>query len=79
MMTAEPPKVEQIPRQTHDLFSLLTENVSDVIFILDLNLQHRYCSPFVERLRGYLVKEVMAQTLEQVLTPRFVSKGKKSD
>ena len=51
-------------------YRLLADNVSDVIWTLDLNLQYTYVSPSVMRLRGYSVEETMAQTLEEVLTPK---------
>lgn len=52
-------------------YRLLAENVSDVIWILDVNeMRFRYVSPSVERLRGYTVEEVLQQKLEEVLTPQ---------
>jgi PAS domain S-box-containing protein len=36
---------------------------------MDMNLRVTYVSPSVERLRGYSVQEVMAQRIEEVLTP----------
>jgi PAS domain S-box-containing protein len=51
-------------------YRLLADNVSDVIWTLDMNLQYTYVSPSVMRLRGYSVEETMAQTLEEVLTPK---------
>jgi PAS domain S-box-containing protein len=68
-MNAGPDTVEQVLQGAEDRYRLLAENVRDVIFTLDLNFCHTYCSPSVERLRGYTVEEVMTQTLEQVLTP----------
>jgi PAS domain S-box-containing protein len=50
-------------------YRLLADNVSDVIWTLDMNLQYTYVSPSVMRLRGYSAEETMAQTLEKVLTP----------
>jgi PAS domain S-box-containing protein len=76
-MEAEPDKAEQLLQLTEDRYRLLAENVSDVIFTLDLNLRYTYCSPSVERLRGYTVEEVMTQTLEQVLTPASYQVAKK--
>ncbi len=77
-MEAEPGKVEESLQRTEDRYRLLAENVSDVIFTLDLTLRHTYCSPSVERLRGYTVEEAMAQTLEQVLTPGSYHVAKKA-
>jgi PAS domain S-box-containing protein len=51
-------------------YRLLADNVSDVIWTLDLNLRYTYVSPSVMRLRGYSAEETMAQKLEEVLTPK---------
>lgn len=77
-MKAEPHKVEQVLQRTEDGYRLLAENVSDVIFTLDLNLRYTYCSPSVERLRGYTVEEVMTQTPERLLTPASYQVVKKT-
>ncbi|MBC8274434.1 MAG: PAS domain S-box protein [Chloroflexi bacterium] len=50
-------------------YRLLADNVSDVIWTMDMNLRYMYVSPSVMRMRGYSAKETMAQTLEKVLTP----------
>jgi diguanylate cyclase (GGDEF)-like protein/PAS domain S-box-containing protein len=48
----------------------LTENIQDVIFILDMNLKCTYISPSVKILRGYEPEEVLKQSfIEQALTP----------
>ena len=67
-MKPKPGKIEPALRQSEDLYRLLADNISDVIFTLDMNLHYTYCSPSVEQLRGYTVEETMAQTLDQVLT-----------
>lgn len=52
-------------------YRLLAENISDVIWILDVNeMRFRYVSPSVERLRGYTADEVLQQKLEEALTPQ---------
>ena len=52
-------------------YRLLAENISDVIWILDINkMRFRYVSPSVERLRGYTVDEVLQQDLSEALTPQ---------
>jgi PAS domain S-box-containing protein len=68
-MKSKPSKVEQALRQTEERYLLLAENISDVIFTLDMNLRYTYCSPSIERLREYTVEETMTQTLDHVLTP----------
>jgi PAS domain S-box-containing protein len=71
-------KIERTLRPPEDLYRLLAEHISDVIFILGLNLRYTYCSPSVERLRGYSVQETMAQTLDQVLTSSSYRVAKKT-
>jgi PAS domain S-box-containing protein len=50
-------------------YRLLADNISDVIWTMDMNLKYMYISPSVKRMRGYSVEEAMAQPLEYVLTP----------
>lgn len=57
-------------RESEATHRLLAENVSDVIWVLNLNRgAFSYISPSVERLRGYTPEEAMAQSLEQSLEP----------
>jgi len=57
-------------RESEIHYRLLAEHTADVIWILDLNSRRfTYVSPSVERLRGYTVEQVLAQPLEQVMTP----------
>ncbi|MCL4294749.1 MAG: PAS domain S-box protein [Anaerolineae bacterium] len=57
-------------QEDQNLYSLLLENVSDVIWILDLDTgRFRYVSPSVQRLRGYTPAEVLEQSLAEALTP----------
>ncbi len=50
-------------------YRLLAENLSDVIWIVDLNLKFTYVSPSVERLLGYTVEEAMAMPTDRVVVP----------
>ena len=68
-MKAEPDKIDRVLQPSKDRYRLLAGNISDVVFTLDLNLRCTYCSPSVERLRGFTAAEAMSQTLEQMLTP----------
>jgi PAS domain S-box-containing protein len=77
-MNAEPDKVKPVLQPMKDRYQFLAENISDVIFTLDLSLNYTYCSPSVERLRGYTAAEVMTQTLEHVLTPASYEIAKKT-
>ncbi len=53
-----------------EMYQLLAENVTDVIWVLDLETRRfRYVSPSVKQLRGYTPEEVIAQDLGSALAP----------
>lgn len=66
----EKKKIEEACRKSEEQYRLIAENVSDVIFTMDMNLRFTYVSPSVTRMRGYTVEETMAQSIEEVLTPQ---------
>ncbi len=64
---------EQDLRRSELRYRMLAENATDVIWTMNRAGRFTYVSPSVERLRGYTPEEVMAQTLDQVLTPGSVA------
>lgn len=50
-------------------YRLLAENVSDIIFTMDMNLSFTYISPSISHLLGYSVNEAMALKIENFLKP----------
>jgi PAS domain S-box-containing protein len=57
-------------------YRLLAENVSDVIWTLDLETQRfTFVSPSVLRLRGLTVEEAMAEPMQDSLTPESFAKA----
>ena len=59
-------------------YHLLAENMTDVVWTVDMSLRFIWVSPSVTRLRGYSVEEVMGQTLKDVLTPASLKVAKKA-
>lgn len=59
----------QTIKTSEEKYRLHFENVTDVIWAMDMNLRFIDISPSVTLMRGYSVKEAMAQTLEEFLTP----------
>lgn len=53
-------------RTLRDKYELLAQNVSDVLWIRDLELRPVYISPSVARLRGFSAPEVMTQPPEEI-------------
>ena len=57
-------------REVQDRYRLVAENTADVIWLYDLAADRfTYCSPSVQRLRGYTVAEVLGQKIAEALTP----------
>ena len=61
---------------SESLYRFVTENISDVIWMMDLDGNRiTYVSPSVKQLRGYSAEEVMAMSLAECLTPSSLEKA----
>jgi len=62
-------QAEETLKESENKYRLLADNVSDVIFVLDMNLKYSYVSPSVKILRGYEPEEVLKQQPSEILAP----------
>jgi PAS domain S-box-containing protein len=62
-------RTEVALQESEKKYRLLADNVHDVIFVLDMNLNYTYVSPSIKALRGYEPEEVLKQALLEALTP----------
>jgi len=63
-------------RESEERYRLLTENVTDVIWTADLDLNLTYISPSDQRLSGYAPQERIGLTAKEALTPTSLEAAK---
>jgi two-component system, cell cycle sensor histidine kinase and response regulator CckA len=56
-------------RESERRYKLLAENVSDVIWTVDLELRFTYLSPSVERLLGFAAEKLLRHSVNELLAP----------
>ncbi|MCW4016895.1 MAG: PAS domain S-box protein [Candidatus Bathyarchaeota archaeon] len=72
--TLEHKKTEEKLKASERKYRLLTENISDVIFVEDLDLTIKYVSPSVEALSGYIPEEIIGCKPDKFMTPESYEK-----
>ena len=62
-------KAEDELRKSEEALRMLTDNVADVVYTMDLGFHTTYVSPSVERMLGFTQEERKQQVLHQMVTP----------
>ncbi len=67
---SERKKNEKLIQESERSYRLLAENITDVIFTLNLNWEITYANPAIEDLIGFNNKEILVKTLDELLKPQ---------
>jgi PAS domain S-box-containing protein len=65
-------KAEELLRKSEEKYRLVTDNASDVIWTMDLDLHFTYVSPSNEKMTGYSSESFLNISLGELLTPESV-------
>ena len=63
-------RAEEALQESEDKYRLLAESISDVIWVLDLNmLRFTYCNPSIKQMLGYTQEEYLLKSVEEIVAP----------
>jgi PAS domain S-box-containing protein len=68
-------RTEEKLKKSEEMYRLLTENITDAVFIQDMNLQVIFVSPSIETLSGYTPEEVIQLKTQDFMTPESFKRG----
>lgn len=67
-------QAEESLRESERMYRLVTEKMTDIVWIADMNLRTIYVSPSVSTVLGFTQEERTQQTIEQQLTPDSITR-----
>ncbi|MHB8771588.1 MAG: PAS domain-containing hybrid sensor histidine kinase/response regulator [Syntrophales bacterium] len=62
-------RMEEALRKSEAMYRMITDNMTDTIWLMDMDLKTTWISPSVERNRGFSLEEIRTLPLEAHLTP----------
>jgi len=66
-------RAEEALRKSEERYKLLAEKMTDIVWILDMNLRTVYVSPSIRKVLGFTPEERIAQDINEQLTPTSIS------
>jgi PAS domain S-box-containing protein len=60
--------LDSLFEKNNDLFRLITENVNDIIFVMDMRGNFSYFSPSIEKISGFTQEEAVEKNLSEWIT-----------
>ncbi|MCX6285590.1 MAG: ATP-binding protein [Bacteroidetes bacterium] len=60
---------ESALQQSEEKYKAIAENISDVIWMMDMNMKYTYVSPSIENQRGFTAQEFLNLGLEEIYPP----------
>lgn len=61
-------------RESEEKYRLITDNISDTVFLMNMDLKVLYMSPSLAKAHGYTKDEINAMPLRQLMTPESYSR-----
>jgi len=61
-------------RESEEKFRLITDNISDTVFLMNMDFKIIYMSPSLEKAHGYSKDEINAMSIRQFMTPESYSR-----
>ena len=68
-------KVEESLKKTEALYRLLSDNMTEHVWIMNLDLKSTYVSPSVERTYGYTSDEILKLPFKKIIMPESLKKA----
>jgi len=68
-------QAEEALRESERRFKLITEKMTDIVWIADMNLRTVYVTPSIEKVLGFTPEERMGQSIEEQFTPDSLAFG----